>query len=295
MNEERAWYLLSLQLSGEATALIMKKILIMAGVIAIMLAACNDSNSNDTTDTVRSDAGAPPPIQFSVLNKFPHDTTYFTEGLEFHNGQLFESSGGNADESPYPSEFGIADMKTGKNTSKVKLDKSKYFGEGITIFKDKIYQLTWTSEVGFVYDANTFQKIKEFKLPAKEGWGLTHDSTSLIMSSGNSNLYYMSPDSLRLLNILRVTDNNGPVPNINELEYINGYIYANQWETSYILKIDPATGKVVGRIDLTTLQNEATAAYQGADVPNGIAYDSATGKVYVTGKKWPFIYEIKLQ
>lgn len=278
-----------------AIVLIMKKILIIAGVISIMLAACTDSGSSDIPDIVKPDAAAPPAIQFSVLNKHPHDTTYFTEGLEFYNGQLFESSGGNADESPYPSEFGIADMKTGKVTSKVKLDKSKHFGEGITIFKDKIYQLTWTSEIGFVYDANTFQKIKEFKLPAKEGWGLTHDTANLIMSAGSSNLYYMSPDSLKLLNILRVTDNNGPVPNINELEYINGYIYANQWETPYILKIDAATGKVVGRIDLTILQNEATAAYQGADVPNGIAYDSATGKMYVTGKKWPFLYEIKLQ
>jgi glutamine cyclotransferase len=100
---------------------------------------------------------------------------------------------------------------------------------------------------------------------------------------------------LKLLNILRITDNNGPVPNINELEYVNGYIYANQWETPYILRIDASTGKVVGRIDLTTLQNEATAAYQRADVPNGIAYDSASGKMYVTGKKWPFLYEIKLQ
>jgi glutaminyl-peptide cyclotransferase len=276
--------------------LTMKQVIILlTGIIFIMLIACNDSNSSNNTDTGSPDAGAPPPIQFSVLNKFPHDTTYFTEGLEFYNGQLFESSGGNADESPYPSEFGIADMKTGKVESKVKLDKSKYFGEGITIFKDKIYQLTWTSELGFIYDANTFQKIGEFKLPTKEGWGLTHDSANLIMSSGSNNLYFMSPDSLKLLNILRVIDNNGPVPNINELEYINGFIYANQWETPYILKIDPQTGKVVGRLDLTALQNEATAVNPRADVSNGIAFDSATGKIFVTGKKWPFIYEIKMQ
>ena len=273
----------------------MKKIQFLAGAITIIAIACNDSNSNNNTDTVTPDEAAPAVIQFSVLNKHPHDTTYFTEGLEFYNGQLFESSGGNADESPYPSEFGIADMKTGKVTPKVKLDKSKYFGEGLTIFKDKIYQLTWTSEVGFVYDAKTFEKIREFKLPAKEGWGLTHDTANLIMSSGSSNLYYMSPDSLKLLNILRVTDNNGPVPNINELEYINGFIYANQWETPYILKIDPASGKVVGRLDLSQLQKEASLANPRADVSNGIAYDSATGKMYVTGKKWPYIYEIKLQ
>jgi glutamine cyclotransferase len=274
----------------------MKKVLtLLTGISFIILVACNDNNSDNNNDTIQPDVIAPPPIQFSVLNKHPHDTTYFTEGLEFYNGQLFESSGGNASESPYPSEFGIADMKTGKVESKVKLDKSKYFGEGITIFKDKIYQLTWTSEIGFVYDAKTFQKIKEFKLPAKEGWGLTHDSANLIMSSGSNNLYFLSPDSLKLLNILRVIDNNGPVPNINELEYVNGYIYANQWETPYILKINAETGKVEGRLDLTALQQEASATNPRADVANGIAYDSASGKMYVTGKKWPFIYEIKMQ
>jgi len=275
----------------------MKKVFIAAIVLFTTLAACNESETNnpDNTDGNNSAAAPPPAIQYAVVNKFPHDTSYFTEGLEFYKGQLFESSGGNANESPYPSEFGIADLKTGKVTTKVQLDKTKYFGEGITIFRDKIYQLTWTSQVGFVYDANTFKKLQEFKLPAKEGWGLTHDSANLIMSDGSSNLYYLTPDSLKLLNILRVTDNNGPVPNINELEYINGYIYANQWETPYILKIDPETGKVVGRLDLTQLQNEATAMNPRADVSNGIAYDSASGKLYVTGKKWPFLYEIKLQ
>jgi Glutamine cyclotransferase len=272
----------------------MKKIQLLAGILVIITAACNDNNSNNS-DVISPDAGAPPAIQFSILNKYPHDTTYFTEGLEFYNGQLFESSGGNADESPYPSEFGIADLKTGKVESKVKLDKTKYFGEGITIFKDKIYMLTWTSGLGFIYDAKTFQKIGEFQLPAKEGWGLTHDSVNLIMSSGNNNLYYISPDSLKLMNILRVVDNNGPVPNINELEYVNGYIYANQWETPYILKIDAETGKVVGRMDLTALQNEASSVYPNANVLNGIAYDSISGNLYVTGKKWPFIYEIKVR
>jgi glutamine cyclotransferase len=274
----------------------MKKVLIAATVLFTTLAACNEAGTNNTDDTSNNNAVVPPPaIQYAVVNKFPHDTSYFTEGLEFYKGQLFESSGGNADESPYPSEMGIADLKTGKVTTKVQLDKTKYFGEGITFFNDKLYQLTWTSQVGFVYDANTFKKIKDFKLPAKEGWGLTHDTANLIMSDGTSNLYYLTPDSLKLLNILGVTDNSGPVPNINELEYINGYIYANQWETAYILKIDPVTGKVVGRLNLETLQKEASSLRPGADVLNGIAYDSATNKILVTGKRWPFIYEIKIQ
>jgi glutamine cyclotransferase len=274
----------------------MKKVLYAAPVIFALLTACNDTGSHATENTGKNEtAAAPPTMQYTVVNKFPHDTSYFTEGLEFYKGQLFESSGGNADESPYPSEFGIADLQTGKVTSKAKLDKTKYFGEGITVFNGKLYQLTWVSQVGFIYDVNTFKKIGEFKLPSKEGWGLTHDSAHLIMSDGSSNLYYLSPDSLKILNILRVTNNDGPVPNINELEYINGYIYANQWETPYILKIDPATGKVVGRLDLDNLQKEAVATRPGADVLNGIAYDSTTGRMLVTGKKWPYLYEIKVQ
>lgn len=275
----------------------MKKVLFAALVLLTALAACNDNpdaGGNNAGDTNNANA-APPVIQYAVVNKYPHDTSYFTEGLEFYKGQLFESSGGNADESPYPSELGIADLKTGKATPKVKLDKTKYFGEGITFFNDKLYHLTWTSGVGFVYDANTFKLIKEFKIPAKEGWGLTHDSTHLIMSDGSSNLYYLTPDSLKVANILRVTDNKGPIANINELEYVNGYIYANQWETNYILKIDPSTGSVVGKINLENLQKEASSLRPGADVLNGIAYNHETNQLLVTGKRWPYLYEIKVQ
>jgi glutamine cyclotransferase len=276
----------------------MKKVLFGAIVLLTALAACNDNHdagANNAGDSNNNANAAPPVIQYAVVNKYPHDTSYFTEGLEFYKGQLFESSGGNADESPYPSEFGIADLKSGKVTSKVKLDKTKYFGEGITFFNDKLYHLTWTSGIGFVYDANTFKPIKEFKIPAKEGWGLTHDSTHLIMSDGSSNLYYLTPDSLKVANILRVTDNNGPITNINELEYVNGYIYANQWETTYILKIDPGTGSVVGKINLENLQKEAASLRPGADVLNGIAYNHETNQLLVTGKRWPFLYEIKVQ
>ncbi len=276
----------------------MKKVLFAATALLTALAACNGNDNagkNNAGDTSGNANAAPPVIQYAVVNKYPHDTSYFTEGLEFYKGQLFESSGGNADESPYPSEFGIADLKTGKVTSKVKLDKTKYFGEGITFFGDKMYHLTWTSHVGFVYDANTFKLIKEFKIPAQEGWGLTHDSTHLIMSDGTSNLYFITPDSVNLAYITRVTDNNGPVTNINELEYVNGFIYANQWETNYILKIDAETGSVVGKINLENLQKEASSLRPGADVLNGIAYNKETGQLLVTGKRWPYIYEIKVQ
>src|SRR5689334_15406786 len=149
----------------------MKKVLFAAIVLLTALAACNDNDAgaNNAGDTNNNASAAPPAIQYAVVNKYPHDTAYFTEGLEFHNGQLFESSGGNADESTFPSEFGVVDLKAGKVTSKVKLDKTKYFGEGITFFNDKLYHLTWTSGTGFIYGANTFKLIKEFKIPAKEG------------------------------------------------------------------------------------------------------------------------------
>jgi glutaminyl-peptide cyclotransferase len=152
--------------------------------------------------------------------------------------------------------------------------------------------LTYTTKKGFIYDAKTFKKLREFSY-ASEGWGLTHDGQNLIMSTGTSNLYYLSPDSLAFVKMLPVQDNNGYVAQINELEYINGFIYANQWLTPNILKIDPATGYVVGKFDLARQLAEIKSKYAGAEELNGIAYDTATQKTYITGKKWPVIYEIK--
>lgn len=274
----------------------MKKISYIALAIAITAWSCGGP---DTTPPATPNAGTsdvpPPVIAYSVVNKHPHDTTYFTEGLEFYKGQLLESSGGNDDSSPYPSEFGVVNRETGKVATKAKLDKSKHFGEGITVFKDRLYQLTWQSGAGFIYDANTFKLIREFKLPTREGWGLTHDTASLIMSDGSSNLYYIDPDSLRVKYTVTVIHNGSPVNNINELEYVNGVIYANKWGANVIFKIDPQTGKVLGQLNLDSLDREAKAQYPGAAELNGIAYDSSTGKLYVTGKKWPAMYELQVQ
>lgn len=279
----------------------MKKNILFGAIASIGLytlsASCDGSGSGSVTPdkpTMNSASAPPVAIQYTVVNQLPHDTAYFTEGLEFYKGQLFESSGGNDDGSPYPSEFGIVDRTTGKVNPKAKLDKAKYFGEGITVFNDKVYMLTWTSGVGFVYDANTFKLIKEFKIPAPQGWGLTHDSTSLIMSDGSSNLYFLDPETLQVKNTLTVTHNSSPLNNINELEYVNGVIYANRWTTNNILKIDAATGNVLGQMNMDSLDEQAKAAYPGALEMNGIAYDHATGKLYVTGKKWPTIFEIKI-
>ena len=261
----------------------------------IVLSACNHDNDKTTDklpDTQQTDA-TPPTINYSVVNAYPHDTTAYTEGFLIHDGQLYESTG-HTDEIPSSrSLFGVVDLKTGKIQTKVEIDKNKYFGEGIVFQNGKVYQLTWKSKIGFIYDAKTFKKIGEFTFPSAEGWGMTTDGTYLIMSDGSSNISYLDPNNFKLVKIVGVTDNNGPVSNINELELINGYLYANKYQTNYILKIDPSSGKVLGRLDFTTLDNEAKNKYAESAEMNGIAYDSVAKKVYVTGKLWPNIYEVK--
>ncbi|HEX9513282.1 MAG TPA: glutaminyl-peptide cyclotransferase [Puia sp.] len=265
-------------------------------IILAFFASCNNASRQDTpaAEGEKTTDNTPPVINYSVVQVLPHDTSSFTEGLLVHDGQLYESTG---TEPGMPisrkSLFGIVDPKTGKISAKAELDRNKYFGEGIAFLKDKVYQLTWTTKIGFIYDAKSFKKTGEFTIPVKEGWGMTTDGTNLIMSDGSSNISYVDPVTFRLVKIVGVTDNNGPVSNINELELINGFLYANQWQTNYILKIDPSSGKVVGRLDLTSLVNEARNKYGASDTLNGIAYDSTTGKIYVTGKLWPNIYEIK--
>ena len=272
----------------------------IAVVTLLFVFACNDGDSGNQQPDNTTGVPSPSVINYSIVNKYPHDTSYFVEGFEFYKGRLFESSGsGSADPENrpwlHPSGFGEADLKTGKVTTKASLDNKVHFGEGITFFNDKVYQLTYRSKKGFIFDANTFKMIKEFPIPAAEGWGLTHDSANLIMSDGTSNLYFLQPDSLKLMSIVSVSDNNGPLANINELEYANGYIYANQWLTPYILKIDPVSGKVVGKVDFSAIVEEVKSKNPELNEFNGIAYNPATGTFFVTGKNWPTIYEVRLQ
>jgi glutamine cyclotransferase len=259
-------------------------------IASIILFGCNN-NEEDGSGDDENRIATPISLSFQVLNQYPHDTTAFTEGFAFYGGRLYESTG--SPDSPSTSGTWIAaiDLNTGKYEKKIDLGRT-YFGEGITFLHDQLYQLTWKNMKGFVYDARTFKKIREFTFKS-EGWGLTNDGTNLIMSTGSSNLYYMSPDSLNFIKMLPVQDNNGYVPNLNELEYIGGYIYANEWLTPNILKIDPATGYVVARMDLSKQVAEIKNKYPGSEEMNGIAHDSTTQKTYITGKKWPVIYEIK--
>ncbi len=248
--------------------------------------ACNNSDTTNTEATSPTSAkSSVANISYSVVNSYPHDTSSFTEGLLIYNNQLFESTG-NYGHSKLLQE----DLKTGKAIRQLPLE-DKFFGEGITILHDTLYQLTWKEHVVFVYSLKDFKKIKEFTLNT-EGWSLTNDGTNLIVSDGSSNLFFYEPSTFRLLRTQGVTEDGTPAININELEYINGYVYANQWQYNDILKIDPSSGQVVGRLDLTELVNRVKSKDPQADVLNGIAYDAATKKVYVTGKYWPELYEI---
>ena len=262
--------------------------------ISILLFSCNsvDKPGTGNGDSTVTEA-VPPIIAYGVINAYPHDTASFIQGLWVHQGKLYESTGSPAEPDNNGSWLGEVDLKTGKAQKKVTLPDD-LFGEGSTLINNKVYYITYQKRIGYVYEYPSFKKLREFNY-ATEGWGLTNDGKNLIMSDGSSSLHFYNPETLQVQNILGVLDNNGPVPNLNELEYIGGFIYANQWQTNYILKIDPNSGKVVGRMEFESLDKEVKAKYPGADYLNGIAYDSAANKIYITGKKWPTLYEIKLQ
>ncbi len=258
-------------------------------LLAILLYSCKEKNNSNNNQIVQNPI---PLINYLVIKTFPHDTTSFTEGLVFYDGKLFESTGSPEELPQTNSLFGIMDTLTGEMLSKATLDKRLFFGEGITVLNKKLYQITYKSNLGFVYDVKTFRKIKEFRFSNKEGWGLTTNGKSLILSDGTSELTYLSPDDFSIQKKVTVFDDNGAVNNLNELESINGFIYANIFLTNKIVKIDPDSGKVVGELDLSSLVLEARNIYPAALEMNGIAYDSISKNIYVTGKMWPTLYKI---
>ncbi len=275
----------------------MKKFLRPFLLIFVLVTSCKDtSSSSDKPDPApqASVSNEPPAITYTILNATPHDQNSYTEGFLMYDGKLYESSGAPQENDNTRSIVGIVDPGTGKIAVKAELDKKIYFGEGITILHNKLYQLTWTNKKGFIYDIKTFKKIGEFSFPSKEGWGMTTDGTSLIMSDGSSNLTFLDPETFKINRILGVSDNNGPVGNINELEYVNGKILANIYQTASIIRIDPNTGEVIGKADFGDLVKEVKLKNPDVDYMNGIAYDSAKNRIYLTGKLWPNIYEIKL-
>lgn len=224
---------------------------------------------------------------YQVVQSYPHNDELFTEGLEIHDGFLYESTGENG-----KSSINKINLKTGQIVKSVKL-ADKYFGEGITIFGNKIYQLTYKTKIGFIYNLENMALIDSFHFESAEGWGMTHDDKYLIMDDGTATLTYLDPATLKPVKKVQVYDDKDAMVYINELEYSEGYIYANVWTTNLIVKIDPETGKVLAKIDLDGILAMTNSGKQ-VDVLNGIAIDPATKKMYVTGKYYPKLFEIKL-
>ncbi len=267
----------------------MSKLLLRPLLLAVLAAtgclAALHSTSQARTGGPR--AGTLPVYGYTVVRSYPHDTNAYTQGLLYEDGVLYEGTGRNG-----YSSIRKVKLETGE-VLKVRPLDARYFGEGIVIWKDRLIQLTWQSGIGFVYDKNTFEPQRTFSY-AGEGWGLTHDGTRLIMSDGSDTgtLRYLDPDTLRQTGTLIVREGKRPVDELNELEFVKGEIYANVYQTDRIARISPATGQVIGWIDLGGLLAPRDAA--GAEVLNGIAYDAANDRLFVTGKLWPKVFEIRV-
>lgn len=232
-------------------------------------------------------------LGYYIVNTYPHDTTSFAEGLLFSDNLLYESTGSPLELPQTKSIIGIVNLESGKINSKVELDR-KYFGEGIAILKDKIYQLTYKNKVGFVYDKKNFGKLGEFKIPSEEGWGLTTDGTFLIMSDGSNILKYLDTKTFSVVKEIIVRDEEGAVSKLNELEYREGYIYANIFTENKIVKINLKDGMVEANLDLTNIFNQIKTEYPSSLEMNGIAINSESGNLFITGKLWPKIFEITI-
>ncbi|MES2522530.1 MAG: glutaminyl-peptide cyclotransferase [Gemmatimonadota bacterium] len=268
----------------------------LAGVFVFGTAftACNSDAPGDDTVSASPDgtpaAAAPartPVFVADVVQEWPHDPTAFTQGLVWHEGRLFEGTGQEG-----KSSIREVELRTGRVLRRHDLEQ-KYFGEGIVLLGDDLYQITWTSGVAFVYDWKTFAPKRQFKYDG-EGWGLTTDGTSIIMSDGSATLRYRDPATFAIQKSITVRDKGKTVPKLNELEWVKGEIWANVWESDQIARIDPATGNVTGWIDLAGILPKMDRT-GNEDVLNGIAYDASGDRLFVTGKLWSKLYEIKLK
>ena len=232
-------------------------------------------------------AEAVPVYGYTVVRSYPHDPGAFTQGLILRNGFFYEGTGLNK-----RSSLRKVKVETGEVVQNKPLS-DEYFGEGITDWKGSLVQLTWQSEIGFVYDLQSFERTKTFTYTG-EGWGLTHDDTRLIMSDGTPQLRFIDPATMKETGRVTVRDGRGPVQHLNELEYVKGEVFANVWQTDRIARISPKDGRVTGWIDLSGLLPPAERDVAGGAVLNGIAYDAAADRLFVTGKLWPRVFEIRL-
>jgi glutamine cyclotransferase len=224
---------------------------------------------------------------YEIVKTYPHDPAAFTQGLVFHQGLLYESTGLNGF-----SSLRQVELETGRVLKKVDVPQ-QFFAEGLTLFNGHLYQLTWQSQIGFIYTLDSFNLLNSFSYTG-EGWGLTHNSHSLIMTNGSSQIRFLNPDTFEVQRVINVEDNGRPITQLNEIEYIKGEIYANIWQTDRIARIDPNNGRVTAWINLSGLLSPEDRA-RGVDVLNGIAYDETTDRLFVTGKLWPKLFEIRLK
>jgi glutamine cyclotransferase len=261
--------------------------------VASLMSACNTGNSSQEDTNESNLIEAPSVMTFQVIKTHAHDTTSYTEGFEWNGDTLIESTGNYKE-----SKLILLDTNMKEIRKPLKLN-DEYFGEGTTLFKGKIYQLTYKEHKVFVYDAKTLNKITELYFPFEEAWGMTHNDTAIIVTTGGSNLYYLDPVTFKTIKTVGVYDNNGYVANVNELEYLNGKLFANVYLTDKILQIDPMTGNVLAVADLSNIlaqvgvKNDPKKIDAG-NVLNGIAYNKQRGTFFITGKMWPVTIELKL-
>ena len=264
-------------------------VLVLTAVFRTAFSNDLGSGSQNSPHVIRAEHGTSteiPVYTYNVVNTYPHDRNAYTQGLVFEDGVFFEGTG-----LRQHSSLRRVAMKTGEILQLRELPPH-LFGEGVTVYGERIIQLTWQSNVGFVYDKSTFELLREFNYPT-EGWGITFDGEHLIMSDGTPNLYLLHPETFETVNRVKVHDNRGTVNNLNELEYINGEVYANVFETNRIARINAKTGRVVGWINLSGLLS-AEDRIQRVGVLNGIASDDEHQRLFVTGKLWPKLFEIEL-
>ncbi|MFC1994447.1 glutaminyl-peptide cyclotransferase [Chloroflexota bacterium] len=256
-------------------------IILFTLLVASVVCACSDLTESPTSTA----SDLTPVYTYNVVNSYPHDMDAFTQGLSFEEGVLYEGTG------RYPSTLRRVELETGIVLQMLELP-DQLFGEGVTIYGDKIIQLTWLSNVGFVYDQYSFEVLQQFNYQT-EGWGIASDGKRLIMSDGTSTLHFLDPETFEKISQIEVQNNNISVTMLNELEYVRGEIYANIWGTDRIARIAPNTGQVIGWIELTGLLSLEGDIGQVGPL-NGIAYDTKDDRLFVTGKLWPKLFEIEL-
>jgi glutaminyl-peptide cyclotransferase len=269
-----------------------------AAASLLLLLSCNgneDKSAGKSSETGGTGVPEATLIPYTIVNVYPHDTSAYTQGLEVFRGVFVESTG----------RYGFSTIRkvdpvTGK-VAMVKKLENKIFGEGLTVLRDTIYQLTWREHIVYVYDPKDFSLLRQMNWTG-EGWGITNDGKSLIISDGTEKLYVVEPAGLKLQSVITVTDNIGPLNNLNELEYVNGHIYANRYGYNFIVKIDPGNGHVIGTMDFTDVlkkysKADLTYVTNNADeaVLNGIAWDPVKKKMYITGKLWPNLFELQME